>query len=36
MSTLGIGFIAATGLALMGIYYWLFGSSKVRENDGRA
>jgi hypothetical protein len=31
----GIGFLFAFGLALMGIYYWLFGASKVREDDGR-
>jgi hypothetical protein len=35
MSTLGIGFMVVAGILVIGIYYWLFGASKVREDDGR-
>lgn len=31
----GLGFIAVFVLVIVGLYVWLFGTSKVTENDDR-
>jgi hypothetical protein len=31
----GVGLIAVFVLAIVGLYVWLFGASKVNETDGR-
>jgi cbb3-type cytochrome oxidase subunit 3 len=35
ITIVGIGFFAVFLLCAVGVYYWLFGASKINENDGR-
>jgi FlaG/FlaF family flagellin (archaellin) len=35
MSTATIGFIGIVFLLLAGLYFWLFGGTKFKEDDGR-